>query len=71
MSAPGKPWRRWLALGLGVMGLTPRVFWRLSLAEWHAMLEGHAMRFAGVGVPALGRAELAQLILRYPDRETT
>jgi len=42
------------------MRLEPRAFWSLSLAEWHAMLARPR--------PALARAELEQLMQRYPDK---
>jgi uncharacterized phage protein (TIGR02216 family) len=64
------PWRRWLPLGLGVLGLNADQFWRLSLAEWRAMLEGHAMRFGARAVPALGREDFTALQSRYPDKDS-
>ena len=63
------PWRRWLPLGLGVMGLTADQFWRLSLAEWRAALKGHAMRFGARAMPVLHREDFASLQSRYPDKE--
>ena len=65
-----EPWRQWLSLGLGVMGLAPDVFWGLSLAEWQAMAEGHALRLARPGrdLP-LERRELTDLLAHYPDKD--
>jgi uncharacterized phage protein (TIGR02216 family) len=63
-----EPWRRWLPLGLGVMGLEPPAFWRLSLVEWRAAVEGQALRFAARPAP-LSRDELTQLRGRYPDKD--
>ena len=42
------------------LGLTPPVFWQLSLAEWRALTGGNG--------PGLSRADLDALIKRYPDR---
>ena len=64
-----EPWSRWLPLGLGVMGLSPAQFWRLSLVEWQAAVEGHALRFGGVREAPFLRAELPALIARYPDKD--
>jgi len=64
------PWARWLPLGLGVMGLAPDRFWRLSLSEWKAAVEGHAMRFGAKAMPILKREEFARLQARYPDKES-
>jgi uncharacterized phage protein (TIGR02216 family) len=43
--------------------LTPDTFWRLSLREWRALLDG---RF-GNTAPALARNDLQHLMQRYPD----
>ena len=44
----GKPetwsWRLILETALGLMGLSPEVFWGMTLAEWRAMSEGYAER---------------------------
>lgn len=52
------PWPRLLTLSLG-LGLTPAVFWRLSLAEWRAL----------VAPPrdVLSRAGFEALAGRFPD----
>jgi len=44
------------------LGLSPEVFWRLSLVEWRALT-------APPPAPALSRASLFALIDRYPDEE--
>ena len=65
-----EPWRCWLPLGLGVMGLSPDLFWRLSLVEWRAAVEGHALRVSGGGRAApLRRDEFGALLARYPDKD--
>jgi Phage tail assembly chaperone protein, TAC len=51
------------------MGLRPRDFWAMSLPEWRAACAGFSARFGRRRVPPLGRAELAQLIETYPDKE--
>lgn len=42
------------------MGLAPEAFWRLSMAEWRALMEAPAQA-------ALGRAGLEALIAAHPD----
>nr|WP_137390298.1 rcc01693 family protein [Rhodoligotrophos defluvii] len=62
----GFPWRRLMALGLGVLKLHPASFWSMTPRELGAALEG-----AGVlprGADALDRATLDRLIQRYPDQ---
>jgi uncharacterized phage protein (TIGR02216 family) len=42
--------------------LSPDTFWRMSLVEWRALLDG---RFGGA--PALARNDLQSLMRMYPD----
>ncbi|HEY0281404.1 MAG TPA: phage tail assembly chaperone [Rhizomicrobium sp.] len=44
------------------MGLKPKTFWNMSLAEWRAMLAGKRPRRS-----SLGRRELDDLMQHYPD----
>lgn len=55
-----------MAVGFGLLGLEPRAFWSLTLAELDAAVRG---RF-GVHRPEAppSRRELAELERRYPDR---
>lgn len=55
-----------MAVGFGLLGLEPRAFWSLTLAELDAAVRG---RFGTVGAekPPTQR-ELAELQRRYPDR---
>jgi uncharacterized phage protein (TIGR02216 family) len=46
-----------------VLGLKPKTFWSMSLAEWRAMLAGKRTRRAA----PLGRHEFEDLMQRYPD----
>jgi uncharacterized phage protein (TIGR02216 family) len=46
------------------MGLSPAVFWAMSLAEWRAAVEG---RFGQARAP-MARRDLDQLMQLYPDR---
>lgn len=56
------PWAAWLAAATA-LGVPPRAFWRLSLAEWRAI--------AGPRVGAvLDRAAFDALAARYPDCPT-
>ena len=51
-----------------MMGLSPDVFWNLTLVEWHAALADFTERHAGAPPPAgLARADLASLMKRFPD----
>lgn len=54
-----------MALGFGVLRLSPRDFWRLSLPELRAAIEG----LYGIDERPLPprRADLAALMRRYPD----
>jgi uncharacterized phage protein (TIGR02216 family) len=45
------------------LGLKPKTFWSMSLAEWRAMLAGKRTRRA----TALGRREFEDLMQLYPD----
>jgi uncharacterized phage protein (TIGR02216 family) len=54
-----------MATGLGVLGLAPDVFWRMTPKELDAALRG---RFgAGGTAPPLTRTEFDQLMQLFPD----
>jgi len=57
-------WRAALRRAVLDLGVPPRDFWRLSLAEWRALAEAPA-------TPALNRAALDALIARFPDNPTS
>ena len=58
-----------MALGLGVLKLSPRDFWAMTPAELAAAARGLNGRAGG---PApLGRSEFERLMARFPDMETT
>lgn len=52
-----------MGLGLGVLRLPPEAFWRMTPRELACAARGLAPRAA----PALGRADLAELMARFPD----
>jgi uncharacterized phage protein (TIGR02216 family) len=53
-----------MEIGLGLLGLTPLVFWAMTPKELDAALRG---RF-GAGAPsALSRGDLGQLMQQFPD----
>lgn len=54
-------WTGLMRLGIGRLRLTPETFWAMSPREFAAALEG-----AGVAAP-VGRAQLGQLMARFPD----
>jgi uncharacterized phage protein (TIGR02216 family) len=54
-----------MAIGLGVIGFAPEVFWRLTPKEFEAALRG---RFGPeAGVAPLTHADLDMLMQRFPD----
>jgi uncharacterized phage protein (TIGR02216 family) len=56
-----------MAIGLGVLGLTPLVFWQMTPKELNAALSG---KFGtDVAPQALSRNELTDLMKRFPDSE--
>jgi uncharacterized phage protein (TIGR02216 family) len=55
-----------MELGLGVLGLTPAVFWALTPRELDCILRG---RTGVAGSPApLSRGDLAALMNNFPDQ---
>jgi uncharacterized phage protein (TIGR02216 family) len=54
-----------MAIGLGVLGLTPAVLWALTPKELDAALRG---KFGtGVAPQALSRGDLSALMQAFPD----
>lgn len=53
------PWRAMLAAALAI-GVAPRAFWRLSLAEWRALVAPRAPE-------ALPRTAFEALAQTFPD----
>jgi uncharacterized phage protein (TIGR02216 family) len=58
------PWARALAIGLGVLRLSPEQFWNMTPREFAAALRG----LHGDPAAPLDRAALDALIARFPDR---
>lgn len=55
-----------MAIGFGLLGLEPRAFWSLTLAELDAAVRG---RFGSApSERPLSRRDLAELAQRYPDK---
>lgn len=52
-----------MKLGLGVLRLSPRTFWNLTLPEWRACIAG---RLPARTAP-MKRDDLEHLMQRYPD----
>jgi hypothetical protein len=53
-----------------MMGLSPDVFWNMTLSEWRAALAGYAQSRGlrmGRAEHALPRAEFLRLLQLYPD----
>lgn len=54
-----------MAIGLGVLGLAPLVFWALTPKELDAALRG---KFGnGLAPQALSRGDLSSLMQQFPD----
>jgi uncharacterized phage protein (TIGR02216 family) len=54
-----------MAIGFGLLGLEPRAFWSLTIAELNAAVRG---RFGTARQETpLSRRDLAALVQRYPD----
>lgn len=58
------PWARALAIGLGVLRLSPEAFWRMTPREFAAALRG----LYGEPATPIDRAALDALLARFPDR---
>jgi uncharacterized phage protein (TIGR02216 family) len=58
------PWSRAMAIGLGALRLPPAQFWAMTPREFAAALEGRY----GTSTPPLARADLNELLARFPDR---
>jgi uncharacterized phage protein (TIGR02216 family) len=55
-----------MAVGLGLLGLSPDVFWRMTPREFEAAVAG---RMGGSGREApMAANELGKLIAQFPDR---
>jgi uncharacterized phage protein (TIGR02216 family) len=60
------PWDEAIGFGLGVLKLSPDQFWRMTPRELALAAQGLNLALNPRG-PAPTRAELAQLMKRYPD----
>lgn len=56
-----------MAVGFGVLGLEPRAFWSLTLAELDAAVRGRFGTLRSEDPPS--RREFSELQSRYPDDE--
>lgn len=54
-----------MALGFGLLGMEPRAFWTMTLAELDAAVRGRFGTASAEQPPA--RRELAALMQRFPD----
>ncbi len=62
--APPFPWDRMLAIGLGILRLSPESFWRMTPRELAAAMRG----LFGEPEAPFDRSTLEQLARRYPDQ---
>ena len=61
------PWKSLMAFGFGVLKLSPKKFWKMSLPELQATIDG----MCGYEVhDPLSREELSNLMQLYPDERT-
>lgn len=61
------PWRQAMAIGLGVLRLSPRDFWSMTPRELEAAFVG--LTQGGHPVSPMSAAELDALMKRHPDQE--
>lgn len=54
-----------MAIGLGVLGFTPPVFWQITPREFEAALRGRLGLSGCSDAPT--KTDLAQLMQQYPD----
>jgi uncharacterized phage protein (TIGR02216 family) len=54
-----------MEIGLGALGLSPSVFWMMTVSELQAALRGRL----GSASATLTRDELADMMHRYPDQK--
>ncbi len=57
------PWPGLLLAALK-LGITPEVFWRLSVREWQALTASQKRT-------GFGRGDLSRLLSAFPDKETS
>ncbi|MCC6946948.1 MAG: phage tail assembly chaperone [Bradyrhizobiaceae bacterium] len=57
------PWQQALAIGLGVLRLSPEAFWKMTPREFAAALRG----LYGDPAPPLDRVAFDALMARFPD----
>lgn len=63
------PWLDYMALGVGLLGVRPGDFWRMTPQEFQALVNTHfeAMRQHSGGAAPL-REELCAMMARFPDQ---
>ena len=54
-----------MAVGFGVLGLAPSVFWSMTMKEFEAAVRGRLGPGAGDGPPS--RADLGAIMRKFPD----
>ena len=69
------PWRRYMEIGLGVLRLGPDQFWCLTMAEFHAAVDGYIEKSSGTRSVKSARNHqrptrdrLFELMRRFPDK---
>lgn len=55
-----------MELGLGILGLTPVVFWALTPRELECIVRGRSQHLSDAGAPS--RDDLADLMSLFPDQ---
>lgn len=63
------PWRRWLQIGLGILGWSTKQFWAATPKELYAAVEGwqesHGVKDETLTYEEI--AELDELMNKFPD----
>lgn len=61
------PWRRWLEIGLGALGMRQEDFWNQALHEWDARVAGYIEANGGGRDEDLKMSDFDELAEAFPD----
>lgn len=60
-------WKEYLQTGLGILQLTPEIFWNMTMIEFTSACEGFAKFHTSEPDTPMTRDEMQDLMERYPD----
>ncbi len=64
---PDFPWRDYLGIAVGVLGIAPAGFWAMTPREFRAALDGYVEARRGRAAPPPSGEELEEMMRRFPD----